>query len=217
MNITTENYRAYVYLEHLRGQQPTQIYNQLVNTSMHNIPSLPKIFRWCQQYSEGNRSTLMHEPRSGRPSTSTRAESIAKIKESLDNEPHQSLRQLSDSFGISKDSVRNILINHLRLRKVCSVWVPYNLSQRNKDDRMICANAIIDLIENNSSADLMKHPSTPKFRVTRPKLTNRKVMLLFAFTGDKKIYIELYNPGETVTSALYVAFIHSTGEHWRKL
>ena len=242
MNITTENYRAYVYLEHLRGQQPTQIYNQLVNTSMHNIPSLPKIFRWCQQYSEGNRSTLMHEPRSGRPSTSTRAESIAKIKESLDNEPHQSLRQLSDSFGISKDSVRNILINHLRLRKVCSVWVPYNLSQRNKDDRMICANAIIDLIENNSSADLMKywatedetwvlfnslsskeenkawlHPSAPKFRVTRPKLTNRKVMLLFAFTGDKKIYIELYNPGETVTSALYVAFIHSTGEHWRKL
>ena len=57
-------------------------------------------------------------------------------------------------------SVRNILINHLRLRKVCSVWVAYNLSQRNKDDRMICANAIIDLIENNSSADLMKYWAT---------------------------------------------------------
>ena len=99
----------------------------------------------------------MHEPRSGPPSTLKTAESIARIKESLDNEPHQSLQQLSDSFGISNDSVRNILINHLRLRKVCSVWVPHNLSQRNKDDRMICANAIIDLIENNSSEYLMNY------------------------------------------------------------
>ena len=42
-------------------------------------------------------------------------------------------------------------------------------------------------------------------------------MLIFAFTGDKKIYIKLCNPGETVTSAIYVAFIHSMGEHRKKL
>ena len=60
-------------------------------------------------------------------------------------------------------------------------------------------------------------PTEPSPTVVRPKLTNKKVMLLFAFTGDGKVAIEAKNPGETVSAEIYMEFIRGVGEKWKTL
>ena len=87
------------------------------------------------------------------------------------------------------------------------MWVPRRLSEKNKTDRVVCANEIIQLIENKTSTDLLRRwavedqswilynpffskqenkvwtkSSLPRPRVIRPQFTNRKTLLVSHFT-----------------------------------
>ena len=132
MEMTTENYRAYVFLEWQRGQFSTQIYNQLIETQREDVPARATVFRWCRNFTDKTRTTIFDLPRSGRPSTSISAYNIRIIKELLKSSPKQSLRTLAGEINCGNDSVRKILVEELQLRKVCSVWIPHELSQANK-------------------------------------------------------------------------------------
>lgn len=143
-------------------------------------------------------------------------------------------------MGLSKDAVRLILTNQLGLRKVCSTWIPHQLSENNKKDRVSCAENIITLFNENSTEYLLHylvtedeswflyetaqtkqqnkawcHPNEPKPTVVRPKLTNKKTLLLLAFTGDGKVSADVCAPGQTLNSQGYVEFVRATGEKWR--
>lgn len=238
MDLQKEHFRAYIYLEMLRGRKPCEIYKQLQDTNL-DVPSQTTVFEWYKRFKEG-RQSLVDDPRCGRPTTSSTAENVQIIKAIVDEEPRTSLRAVSESTGLSKDTVRQIFTNQLELRKMCSTWIPHHLSEANKRDRILCAQSIIALFENHSIDYLLhhwatedeswflyetaltkqqnqawRHPTQPKLTVVRPKLTNKKTLLLLAFTGDQKISADICSPGETVNSERYVEFVRSTGEKWR--
>lgn len=242
MELTLVNFRAYVYIELNRGQKPSEIFLQLQQAQVGSVPSKATVFRWCQEFSDGSRESLADRPRSGRPPSVYKEENVNIIAQLIAENPRQSLRQLSESVGCSKDSVRRIVEDHLGLRKLCSVWIPHCLSDSNKRDRVECARQLSSIFEQHSMEECLRLWTTEdetwvlfdsfptkqenkawlptsgaRPRVHRPKLTNRKSMLLFAFTGDGKCNIETVNPGESVTSERYIAFITATGEKWRTL
>lgn len=203
-------------------------------------PSQATIFRWFRELSD--RTSFSDEPRSGRPSTSLTVENIELVSNEITANPRQSLRTLSQSLGISKDSVRRILEDSLSLRKVCSVWVPYKLSDSNKRDRIECARLLMKTFDENTLEDCLRFWATEdetwvcfesvgtkqenkawlplgasRPRVLSPKLTNRKTMLVVAFTGDGKINIEAIPAGDTLNSERFIQFVKDTGRKWRTL
>jgi len=241
MELSKENYRAYIFIEFSRGLSARQIVRQLNDASIPNSPSERTILRWHNAFRAGRRS-LDDDPRDGRPLSMRTNENIQNIGELIQQNPKLSLRQLSEETGLSKDTVRTILVEDLSKRKVCSVWVPHTLSAQNKSERVACANSIIKLIDDNSIDDLMKFWVTEdetwqhfsplpvkqenmawlrkdekRCRVVQPKLTNKKAMIILAFTGDQKFSVETRKPGDTVTSEDYVQFIKTTGDKWRRL
>ena len=238
MALSKENYRAYIFIETKRGRKPSEIFAQLLETGL-DIPSKTTVFEWCKRFSEGRKS-FHDDYRVGRPVAAVTPANIAVIQEVVCNEPRTSLRALADHTGLSKDTVRLILTKELHLRKVCSTWIPHLLSESNKQERMTCAENILKMFESFSVEHLQRfwvtqdeswfcfdtsltkqqnkawlHPSQEKLTVVRPKLTSKKVLLLVAFTADKKISIEHVESGETVNAARYVEFVRSTGERWR--
>lgn len=242
MNLEKENYRAYTFIEMSRGINATQIHRQLEESSCLNVPPKRTIQHWCQSFREENKENLSDAPRSGRPSTETTEDNVEILKNLIEDQPKQSLRQLSKETGLSKDTVHRILTDHLGKRKVCSVWVPHKLSERNKEDRVLCATELINFIESNSIDFLLKHWVTEdetwqlfdslatkeqnkcwlskdqaRPTVVKPKLTQRKVLLIVAFTGDRKFNVEVCVPGEIVDSDRYIEFVRNTGEKWRRL
>jgi transposase len=238
MDLQKEHFRAYIFLECQRGRKPSEIYQQLQETHV-NIPSQPTVFKWCKRFREG-RQSLNDDVRGGRPSTSSTPENVQILKGLIEEQPRTSLRDLSETTGLSKDTIRHILTDELGLRKICSTWIPHHLSEANKRDRMLCAQNILDIFQHHPLDHLMHnwatedeswflyetaptkqenmawcHPAQPHPTVVRSKLTNKKTLLLLAFTGDGKISAEKCAPGETINSERYVAFVRSTGEKWR--
>ena len=242
MDLTVENLRAYTFIEMRRGETPTVIHQKLQEAGIPNTPSRATVFRWCKDFKEGIRTSLSDEPRSGRPSTSITSENVEAVRQIVTENPRQSLRMIGDKRDCSKDTVRTILTQNLGLKKLCSVWVPHELSVANKKDRIECAASIIKRIDENSMSDCLRYwttedetwvtfkglptksenrawiaPNTPRPRVVLPKLTKKKTMLLVAFTGDGKSNIHATANNETVSSERYINFIKDTGEKWRRL
>ena len=83
-------------------------------------------------------------------------ENIQKIQALVEMNANLSIRAISSDTGINKETVRQILRNQLGLKKLCSKWVPHRLSEKNITDTVVCANEIIQLIENNTSTDLLR-------------------------------------------------------------
>lgn len=241
MDFPRQNYRSYAFIEWRRGKNYTQIYEQLQEAGLKNGPTKMTVCRWLQRFADGSTS-FSDAPRSGRPSFAVSEENVERVRLTIQEEPRRSLRDLAEEIGVSKDTVLRILTDHLSMRKVCSTWVPYRLNQQQKDARINCAQSLIELLNEYSFDDCMKFWVTedetwilftplatkqenkawvargePKPKVVRPAMTNRKAMILMAFTGDGKISIESVASGETVTSERYVDFVRHTGDKWRTL
>ena len=122
-----------------------------METQREDVPARATVFRWCRNFTDKTRTTIFDLPRSGRPSTSISAYNIRIIKELLKSSPKQSLRTLAGEINCGNDSVRKILVEELQLRKVCSVWIPHELSQANKQERVDCASAIIKRMDEKST------------------------------------------------------------------
>jgi len=241
MDLTKEHYRSYIFIEMKRGLSPTQIYQHLLQTDLENVPSRTTVFEWHNRFLNG-RTSLHDDERIGRPLTVSNVDFREKILNAIKENPRQSTRSLADEFEISKSTVQRILTHDLGLRKVCSTWIPHTLSVSNKASRVSCCQRLIALFDSHSFEELMEkwvtedetwalfeamptkeenkawqHPSEPRLRVVRPQLTNKKTLLLVAFTGDGKLSVENTAPGDTVTSERYIEFVRHTGDRWRHL
>ena len=101
---------------------------QLQRASLTNSPSKRTIHRWYSAFKSGCEN-LNDDPLAGRPCTSTTIQNICSI---IKEEPKQSLRQLAEDIGISKDTVRDILIQQLDKHKVCSCLLYTSPSPRDQ-------------------------------------------------------------------------------------
>lgn len=242
MDLLPEHYRAYVFLELQRGKKPCDIYRQLQETHVADIPSQRTIYLWCEQFATESRHSLHDAPRSGRPSTSSSDASIAAVRELVFQFPRLSTRQMSLLLNLPRTSVNRILKEELLLSKVCSVWIPHVLSDSNKADRMAGAKELKRFFDNHSEEDLLRlyvtedetwvlfhgintkeenkvwlPPGQHRPQVPHQGLTWEKTMILVAFTCNKKFSVEATERGETVNADYYKCFINKTGEKWRKL
>ena len=56
---------------------------------------------------------------------------------------HLSLRMLADEVNIGKDTVRKIVVEDLRKRKICSRFIPHSLTPEQKDQRIAACRDLI--------------------------------------------------------------------------
>ncbi|KAI6657071.1 hypothetical protein LOD99_15857 [Oopsacas minuta] len=59
-------------------------------------------------------------------------------------------------------------------------------------------------------------PDQKRLRVVQPQMTNRKALTILAFTGDSKFSVALPPTKGPINAEVYIDFIQSTGERWRK-
>ena len=126
------------------------------------------------------------------------------------------------------------------MHKVCSVWVPHLLSPQNKVDRVKCAKNIkrtlaatanvdnVYMVIDETWVNLDPHltkaenkawlkKNQPRLRVCRQQMTNRKTLLMVAFTPCGRFSITALPHGSTITAQVFKDFLHHTGEKWRCL
>ncbi|KAF2905401.1 hypothetical protein ILUMI_00771 [Ignelater luminosus] len=94
------------------------------------------VFRWYRESRRGDFSTD-DKPRSGRRSDVVTSEVINKVSNSITENRRISYRQIEEILAISAPSVHKILHEHLKVRQVCTLWVPHSLTVKQMACRMV--------------------------------------------------------------------------------
>lgn len=232
-------FRVYVYTRHGFGIPAPDIQSELTAIHGDASPSLRTIFRWIAEIKSG---TFEYQKKGGpgRPVSSTTPEKIREIKSEIEQNCRLSCRELSTIVNLDKSAVYNVLTQHLDLRNVFSVWVPHTLSISNKQQRVDCANRILKMFATHPLEYIQARycvqdeswvlwDAEPTRRVwigkkqvkpttAKQKLTNRKNMIMVAFTcKPKRFSVTVIAKGSTVNSDVVVDYIKATGHRFLNL
>ena len=150
-----------------------------------------------------------------------------------EKDPRMSTWEIAESLHVDQTSIYRILTDDLEIKNVCSVWVPSELSEKNKEGHIVCCRRILENVSHRVQDELWVNWSIVKSKqqnmtwikkggkrsqVVKPKLTVKKSMLLIALTcSPARFSITALPRGVTVTAEYMVEFFKSTGHRFNNL
>lgn len=135
MEISREGFRWMILYDFRFGLTQQECFEKLRATFGDEVPSKATIYNWYAEFKRG-RSSVSDESRTGRPTTSKTAENIEKVHEMIQADRHTTYREIQATLGIDMKQINEILHNHLNVKKLCSRWIPHNLSETQKQARV---------------------------------------------------------------------------------
>ena len=132
MEISRKNFRAMIFYKY--NLTPKQCIDRLHLAFGDEAPSNRTVYNW---FAEFRRHTfLCDEFREGRPSTSVVATNVDAVREMIERDRHMTYHEIQASLGIDMKAIHTILHDHLSVRKLCSRWIPHNLTETQKQARV---------------------------------------------------------------------------------
>ena len=140
MNSVIENpadceVRGVIRFLNVQKVKPAEIYRQLKAVYGDNVMNERNVRKWCEMFNNG-RTNVHDETRPGRPSLITEA-----LKTAVNNRILQDRRVTLDELhivfpDISRSLLGEIVSQHLGYNKICARWVPRQLRDQHKTQRM---------------------------------------------------------------------------------
>ena len=137
------------------------------------------------------------------------------------------IRTMADQLGMDRESVRSILVESLRMRKVCAKMVPRLLSDNQKTGRLDVCQDILQQLQTNATllekvitgdeswifeydpetkrqSCQWKFPGSPRPKKVRMQKSQVKVMLISFFDYQGIVHHEYVPRGQTVNQQFYI-------------
>jgi len=102
-----------------------------------------QVFDWFRRFKEG-RTSVESDPRSGRQSTSSNEEMIAKVRTIVRNIRRLTVRVVAGDCGISVGSCGAILTDDLHMKRACAKFVPRLLTDNQREQRQTIARDLFE-------------------------------------------------------------------------
>jgi len=184
------------------------------------------VYDWFSRFKNGQEK-LEDDQRSGRPSTSRTAEMIEKMRQVIQCDRRMTIVELEQEVGISHGSIRAILSDNLKMRRVSEKFVPRQLTTDQMECRMMVDGDLFEksthdptfltkIVTGDESWVFAYDPepkehstewhtsSSPRPKKSRIVKSKEKVMLIAFFDIDGVVHHEFVPPGQTVNSHFYV-------------
>jgi hypothetical protein len=100
-----------------------------------NVVSRKQVSAWCDQFKEG-RTSLVEEERAGRPTTECNAVNERRVEQLLLTDRLIKLKETAYTVNWSKITVYRNVHDTVGYRKVSARWVPKELTEHHKAQRM---------------------------------------------------------------------------------
>jgi histone-lysine N-methyltransferase SETMAR len=209
--------------------------NQAILAEMHDTygpeaVTLRTIERWTADFIAG-RTELADLPRSGRPRDTGH---VGRVRELIESEGYLSQKKIAHILGLHPNTVKHILCEDLKMRKVNFKWVPHSLSDSQKAARVQISQQLLDFLNSRSSRTLcnvytgdetwvyLDNPRTSMWigaDVERPTRTRRSVaspkrMFWVEFSRTGIGAVVMLPPGESFNKAFFTeSILPSIVEH----
>jgi Transposase. len=218
-------YRAVIRFLHLQGKSPLTIFKEMSAVYGEECPTFYTIKRWKKEFRSG-RTSLYDDPREGRPTTATEPVVVAKIEKLILEDRRVTVNFLVREVNISRGSVHKILHDMMHMCKVATRWVPSTLTPSQKQQRVVCAQNILDLYyrdedflnqlvtmdecwvylfdpETNEINKACEQPSIPTPKKAKVQHSSGKVMLSVFWDHKGVIMTDYLRKGSKKTDEYY--------------
>ena len=128
-------YRAYIKTRVLFGVTATEISNELKSVHGDDAPEYRTVAKWAALFKAG-RESLEDDPRSGRPITVYIPANIELVRAIIERNPNATFDEIAAESSINRFTLGEIIHLALRLRKLTSRWVPHDLTDANRRERV---------------------------------------------------------------------------------
>ena len=228
--------RVFIKFGVLLGWSAANVHKQLSTALTSNAYSVRTVRRWVEDIKNGKID--IGERRGGdRSDSSLEATRLEKIQELLRERRDWSVRTIEATTDIPRETVRNILRNKLGLNKVHKTWVPYELNEDQKINRVTASQANLlrfrktkKLLERTIAIDeswipmyepvgngskVWLHPTEPRQTQVKGGFQQKKRMLIMAMDYSGIAFWKLLPEKTTVTAEVYRDFIKENIEDWK--
>jgi len=113
----------------------------LVQVYRDNAIKKTAIYKWVKRFSE-RRESITDEEKSGQPATSRTEENIAKVHQIVRETRRLTVRSIAEQVNIDTETVRKILTKDLDMSMVCAKIVPKELTEEQKQRRVLATKQI---------------------------------------------------------------------------
>ena len=113
------------------GKKATETYEMLKTAFRPSCMNRGSVFEWHKRFKEG-RESLRDDERCGR-NKEVSAELIEQIKNFMDKDRRVSLETISAHFDVSVGTVLRIILEELKMRKICTKFVPRVFREEQKE------------------------------------------------------------------------------------
>lgn len=137
-------FRAVIKFLTKRGKSVQTILEEMSSVYGDSCPSKTMVYKWHTLFKQG-RESLEDDPRPGRPIEVTTSEIIQKVEKLILEDARLKKKQLAEMVGVSDKTIFKILHDHLGMTKVSARWVPRMLTPPQKQQRVECSRAFLDL------------------------------------------------------------------------
>lgn len=129
-----------------------QIYQKMSEVYIEDMPSIKTIQKWTKKMKDGEWS-IFDRPREGRPKKTKLSE---KIKDFLDYNLYATTKKISKKVRADPKTVKKVLIEELRMRKVNFKWAPYVLNLQIRAKRIELAANLFEFLDSCNDQKLKK-------------------------------------------------------------
>jgi histone-lysine N-methyltransferase SETMAR len=141
-SVTLEEQRSFIKIHYLLGTPKWEIEQMLRRALGKYAIARPTIHKWFERFKGGQTSTE-DEPRSGRPKSATDESHQEALNQLLIESRSWSTIELAHQLNISTERVREMLHNDFGMRKVCTKWVPLELTPEQKEVRVMTSYTLL--------------------------------------------------------------------------
>jgi histone-lysine N-methyltransferase SETMAR len=218
--------RYYIKIRTILGTDPTTIHQELSTAIGSNAPSYSTFARWAKRFREG-REDVDDEPRSGRPISELTDRNIELVRQIINNDPHSTYDDIIAETSLSHGTVERIIHDHLKMKKVTSRWVPHELTDEQKQERVrICREnlarfqsgswRLCDIItgdetwihhrqigRKSTNKSWVGEGETPTTIVRRSKFEPRTLFCIF-FKSNSPVLVHAVGKGKTIDHQYYI-------------
>jgi histone-lysine N-methyltransferase SETMAR len=207
------------------------IRQKLVETYGDSALGERQVYKWVDAFKAG-KNNVEDDERCGRPRTSTTPETIKAVEKIVMSDRRKKIREIAQDVRISNSSVWKILHEELKLNKICSRWVPHDLSPLHKQTRVQCSKDNLDFLEGDKSffphlvtgdetwvhfydpeskqeSMQWKHKGSPAPKKFKVQKSAGKVLATVFWDMKGILLIEFTEKGHTITGQSYKKTIES--------
>ena len=162
-------------------------------------------FEWHKRFKEG-RESVRDDERCGRSKEVRTPELIGQIKNFMDKNHHVSIETINAQFDVSLGTVHTIIHEELKMRKICTKFVPRVLREDQKERRHHDSREMVELInsdpavldalvtcdeswiynydpETKRRSSQRKHAGSPRPKKARQSKSTHKLLIILFLTA----------------------------------